>query len=128
VLLVSGCSYVPIQNSVPEDTVREGNAKEEKLAERLQKAAELYGMATLRRTEGESGHNVLCGRKPPCDQACSTWVSSTPATTTRRGLQEVHGHVPESGQGVSSEPLVPQAKTWIGVLDVIEKSKEVDME
>ena len=25
-------------------------------------------------------------------------------------------------------PLVPQAKTWIGVLDVIEKSKEVDME
>jgi outer membrane protein assembly factor BamD (BamD/ComL family) len=130
VLLVSGCSYVPIQNSVPEDTVREGNAKEEKLAERLQKAAELYGHGDF---EGGLKANQaimsLCGRKPPCDQALFNmgliYASNNNAKRDYRKsmamFQRVVREYPQS-------PLVPQAKTWIGVLDVIEKSKEVDME
>lgn len=130
VLLLSGCSYVPIQGSVPEDTVREQNAKGNELAQRLQKAAEMYGHGDF-----DGGLKVnqsvmsLCGKKPPCDQVLFNigliYASNDNAKKDYRKsmamFQRVVKEYPQS-------PLAPQARTWIGVLGVIEKSKEVDME
>jgi len=130
VFLISGCSYIPLRNNIPEDGAREENAKEERLAERLQKAAELYGHGDF-----DGGLKVnqdiisLCGKKPPCDQALFNmgliYASTNNAKRDYRKsmamFQRVVKEYPQS-------PLVPQARTWVGVLDVIEKSKEVDME
>lgn len=130
VFLISGCSYIPLRNNIPEDGTREENAKEERLAERLQKAAELYGHGDF-----DGGLKVnqdiisLCGKKPPCDQALFNmgliYASTNNAKRDYRKsmamFQRVVKEYPQS-------PLVPQARTWVGVLDVIEKSKEVDME
>lgn len=130
VFLISGCSYIPLRNNIPEDGAREGNAKEERFAERLQKAAELYGHGDF-----DGGLKVnqdiisLCGKKPPCDQALFNmgliYASTNNAKRDYRKsmamFQRVVKEYPQS-------PLVPQARTWVGVLDVIEKSKEVDME
>lgn len=130
VFLVSGCGYIPLRNSIPEDGAREENTKEERLAERLQKAAELYGHGDF-----DGGLKVnqdimsLCGKKPPCDQALFNmgliYASTNNAKRDYRKsmamFQRVVKEYPQS-------PLVPQARTWVGVLDVIEKSKEVDME
>jgi len=130
VLFLSACSYVPIQNNIPEDTIREENARENRLAERLQKAAELYGHGDL---DGALKANQaimpLCEKRPPCDQALFNmgliYASNNSAKRDYRKsmamFQRVVREYPQS-------PLAPQAKTWIGVLGVIEKSKEVDME
>jgi outer membrane protein assembly factor BamD (BamD/ComL family) len=130
VLFLSGCSYVPIQNSVPEATVTEQNAKENRLAERLQKAAELYGHGDF---DGGLKMNQsimsLCGKKPPCDQALfNMGLIYASNDNVKKDYRKSMSMFQKVVKEYPLSPLVPQAKTWIGVLGVIEKSKEVDME
>ncbi len=72
---------------------------------------------------------ALCEGKSPGDEALFNMgliyaSQKYPKKDYRKSIylfQRVAKEYPQS-------PLVPQAKTWIGVLDVIERSKEVDVE
>ncbi len=130
VFLLSACSYVPIQDNIPQDTVREGNAKENRLAERLQKAAELYGHGDFDGgLKANQGIMSLCGKKPPCDQALfNMGLIYASSDNAKRDYKKSMAMFQRVVREYPQSPLVPQAKTWIGVLGVIEKSKEVDME
>jgi hypothetical protein len=114
VLLLSGCSSL----------------ERSRFAGDLQHAADLYARGDF---EGSltANYNILARSegKPPGDQALFNmgliYADNKYAKKDYRKsvtfFQRVVREYPES-------PLVAQAKTWIGVLAVIEKSKEVDIE
>lgn len=126
VLLLSGCSYVPIQGNAPsEDAFREDG-----LSLKLQKAEELYG-----RGDFEGGLKVnqsvmsLCGKKTPCDQALfNMGLIYASNDYPRKDYNKSMAMFQRVAREYPHSPLAPQAKTWIGVLAVIERSKEIDIE
>lgn len=96
----------------------------------LQSAAELYARGDFEGSQ-KANQNIiaLSEGKPPGDQAFFNMgliyaSNKYPKKDYRKSMaffQRVVREYPQS-------PLVAQAKTWIGVLEVIEKSKEVDLE
>lgn len=96
----------------------------------LQNAADLYARGDFEGSQ-KANQNIiaLTEGRPPGDQALFNMGliyanSKYPKKDYRKSMaffQRVVRDYPQS-------PLVPQAKTWIGVLEVIEKSKEVDIE
>jgi len=94
----------------------------------LQRAEELYARGDF---EGglKANQTIVsaCEKKPPCDQAFFNmgliYASHTyPKKDYRKSMAMFQRVVREYPQS----PLVPQARTWVGVLAVIERSKEVD--
>ncbi len=96
----------------------------------IQNAEELYARGDF---EGglKANQNImsLCEKKPPCEQALFNmgliYASNNYVKKDYRKsmamFQRVVREYPQS-------PLVPQARTWIGVLAVIERSKDIDIE
>ena len=96
----------------------------------LKNAADLYARgdfeSSLRINQGVASQ---CDHKVPGDQAlfnmglilASQNYSRKDYTRSRAMFQRVIKEYPES-------PLVAQSRTWIGVLSVIERSKEADIE
>ena len=113
-LLIFGCSSV----------------QQSRFSGDLQNAETLYAHGDF---EGglKANQNIvaLCEGKPPGDQALFNmgliYASlKYPKKDYRKSMALFRRVVKEYPQS----PLVPQARTWIGVLEVIERSKEVDIE
>ena len=104
--------------------------QQSRLSGDLQNAEELYARGDF---EGglKANQNImsLCEKKPPCEQALFNmgliYASNNYAKKDYRKsmamFQRVVREYPQSS-------LVPQARTWIGVLAVIERSKDIDIE
>lgn len=131
VLVLSGCSYVPIQGTTaPEDAATEDSAKEARFATQLQKASEFYGRgdfeAGMKVNQGILSH---CGKKPPCDQALfNMGLIYASSNYLKRDYMRSMAMFQRVLREYPASPLAPQARTWVGVLAVIERSKEIDIE
>lgn len=113
-LLLSGCSSL----------------QQSRFSGDIQNAAELYARGDFEDSL-KANQNILAlsEGKPPGDQAlfnigliyASNRYSKKDYRKSMAFFQRVVKEYPRS-------QLVPQSKTWIGVLEVIEKSKQVDIE
>jgi TolA-binding protein len=104
--------------------------KTDRFSADLQSAADLYARGDFENSlKANQGIISRSGHQEPADQALFNMgliyaSQNNPRKDYRRSraqFQKIIREYPES-------PLVAQSKTWVGVLSVIERSKEADIE
>jgi len=96
----------------------------------LQSAAELFARGDFDGSR-KANQNIiaLSEGKPPADKALfNLGLIYANNKYPRKDYRKSIGFFQRVVREYPHSPLVPQAKTWMGVLEVIEKSKEVDIE